>query len=717
MLVAIIGCVAGLVVFGWLRYYWVHHEVAWRPETRFWQYLLPCAAGLAMLILSRRGGDRRWLTGLTRLTRPLWPVGVGGIVLAAAQWQSSLDGPWLLYAWMGLLAWGVWRVAPHLRLSEPTGKQVWIGVFVATVGMIVLHVAMQLESWRLLSFGYRDIGLFARALHNAAEGQGLWVDSLQRSILGEHAFFALWILVPLCKLGADPFQLLIGLSAVCLNGPALIVAWFVRRRFQSNAAALIAAFAWLMLPAHGCLVLAGSYGFHPIYMAVPLLLAGLAFGAFGHWRAAAVCMLLSMTIREDITLTVAAWGAYAFLVPKRRALGATVFVVAAAYLALAMVLIVPHYRGAPYPHATSHFSGLLEGGLLLPSLVTNLSFLLALMIPLAMLPLRSWRWACVALPSLAETMLTGNVELHSLCFHYYAPAMVVLFFASLEAWQKTTTSLAIRGGVFSRRRLRAGWCLLFSALVGQVYLGVGPLSNNLAQPSSHPGLRSGIDKIHHLRSVLTEDTTVTASYRIAAHFLDAANLWLVHNEPLGDVVIVDDRDNWDSSLPRSVLIRAHRAGGYQPAYADYHLVMLTREIAPTPLATQLMPQGLPSGVQPVQQTLGEGIALVGIGLKAVSDSAGQGETGSDEAVREAGRTPAVYQVTLVWSCTDPPEDDLRFGLTLGDGRARWGPFYFARGAYPTSIWQPGRLYRDDIKIMLPSEDVADATRMTPVLLH
>lgn len=109
--------------------------------------------------------------------------------------------------------------------------------------MVVLHIAMQLELWRLLSFGYRDIGLFARALHNAAQGQGLWVDSLERSILGEHAFFALWVWVPLCKLGADPFYLLVGLSAVCLNGPALIVAWYVRRRVASNLAAVIAALA------------------------------------------------------------------------------------------------------------------------------------------------------------------------------------------------------------------------------------------------------------------------------------------------------------------------------------------------------------------------------------------------------------------------------------------------------------------------------------------
>jgi len=699
--ITIVGCAAGFGVFGWLRYYWVQHEVAWRPEARYWQYLLPCAAGLVLLILGRGGGRDPRTAGLTRLLRLVWPVGMGGVLLAIGQWQFALQGPWLLYLWMGLLTWGTWRVAPRLHLAEPSRRQLWLGIAVATIGMIALHVAMQLELWRLLSFGYRDIGLFARALHNAAQGQGLWVDSLERSILGEHAFFALWALVPLCKLGADPFRLLVALSAVCLSGPALIVAWYVRRRFASNAAAVLAALAWLLLPAHGCLVLAQSYGFHPLYMAVPLLLAGMALGSLGRWRAAAVCMLLCLTIREDIALTVAAWGVFVFFVPKRRLLGTVVFGAAVAYLVVAVTLIVPHYRGEPYPHIAFHFSRLVEDGSLVRSLLVNLSFLLTLLLPLACLPLRSWRWACVALPSLAEAMLTTNIDLHNLCFQYYTPAMVVLFFASLEAWMNTAAPLQTVGRPATRRQLRWGWCLLGSAVVGQLYLGVGPVSSNPVRPFSPSSLRVGIDNIRRVRSMLPEEASVTASYRIAAHFLDAIRLWTVKNERLGDVVIIHDLDNRDASKPREALVRAFRTGGYQPALADYHLVMLIRDSKPTPLARELMPERLPDGVTPLSFDMGQGIEWVGMGIYPVEGSA---------------RENREYHVTLIWHCRQRVDADYRFGLMLGEGRTRWGPFYFARGALPTVVWEPGRLYRDDIDIRLPAAEFSNLRDLKPILL-
>ncbi|MBN2561197.1 MAG: DUF2079 domain-containing protein [Phycisphaerae bacterium] len=734
------GCAIGIGVFGWVRYYWVQHEVAWRPELRCWQYLLPVVAGLTLLLLGRARGGRTatraearrsslGVRALGRLVRPAWPVGVGGAVLAFAQWQLAPREPWLLYAWMALLVWGAWLVAPRLRLADTSRHWVWTWVLAATAGMVILHVAMQLELWRLLSFGYRDIGLFTRALHNAARGEGLWVDSLGRSILGEHAFFALWALVPLCRIGVDPFGLLVTLSAVCLNGPAVIVAWYVRRRLKSNTAAVLAAIAWLLLPAHGCLVLAQGYGFHPIYMAAGPLLVGLALGALGRWRAAAACMLLCMAIREDLALTVAAWGVYVFFVPKRRVLGAAVLASAAAYLAFAVLLVVPHYRGEPYPHIAFHFGQFLGTEALVPSLLTNMSFLLALILPLAGLPLRNWRWACLALPSLAETMLTANVELHNLCFQYYTPAMVVLFFASMEAWR----GMALRGeeaapGVSDagpgegrhqntgqrpapgrvnayapmRRRLRAGWCLVFAAMVGQVYLGVGPLSNNPVRPSSPPLLRGEIDHIRRIRSLLPAGSSVTASYRIAAHFLDAARLWTVQGEHLGDVVIIHDLDRQDNSRPREALVRALRSGGYQAAFADYHLVMLIRDPAPTPLARELTPTQWPAGITPVSLDMGQGIALVGMGLRPIEGPVG-----------EARR----YRVTLLWECQARIEADYRFGLTLGEGRSRWGPFYFARGAYPTVVWQPGRRYRDDVEIVLPGGDSVRLGDLKPVLLE
>ena len=81
----------------------------------------------------------------------------------------------------------------------------------------------------------------------------------------------------------------------------------------------------------------------------------------------------------------------------------------------------------------------------------------------------------MALPSLAETMLTKNAELHNICFQYYTPAVVVLFFAAVEAWRgmirrKDRNDPRPRPLRLSRptgsHRLRPAWCLLVAAVVG-----------------------------------------------------------------------------------------------------------------------------------------------------------------------------------------------------------------------------------------------------------
>jgi len=75
------------------------------------------------------------------------------------------------------------------------------------------------------------------------------------------------------------------------------------------------------------------------------------------------------------------------------------------------------------------------------------------------------------------------------------------------------------------------------------------------------------------------------------------------------------------------------------------------------------------------------------------------------------------RLTLVWRCTAPIDEDYRFGITLGSGDSRWGPFYFAHGAYPTNVWKPGQRYRDDVELRVRREDLDRLGEINPVLLE
>lgn len=707
---------AGSVFFSRYRYDWVRHQLIDIGGVQWPALLLPMI--VALLVGCGTGRGERDARG--RLGDGAFAV--IATLLLLAQWWTAANSPWLLYAWIAsVVALAAGRLGHWLPIRPGPARALAIVALLSAVATAV-HVQLQLDLWRNMSFGYHDIGLFARALHNGAARKGLWVESLGRSILGEHAFLAAWPLAWICRLGADPFLLLIVLGPLALNGAGIVVAWFTWRRLESAGAALIAGLAWILLPMHGCLIVAHGYGFHESYLAAPLLAAGFGLGFLGRHRVAAIVLLTSMLIREDIALTVAAWGVYVCCVDRRRRVGLGTAAVAAAWFALAVFAIVPACRGEPYPHMGFHFRDAL--GTTAAGMAINASFLVTLLLPMAFLPLRGWRFALVSLPALAETLLTKNPELHNLGFHYYVPAMVVLFFAAVEGWRcalcgrVTATGEAPReagnsaprpceasacaagegGGreSLSRSALRPGSALLAAALLGQAYLGAGAWTSNPAIPTAHPALIRAYEPIVALREQIPPTAGVTASYRIAAHFLDAAALWTTANEQLGDFVIVHHADVIDERRPRDALVRALATGAYRPIYADHHLVALAHTPTATPLSERLRPAGMPDDVPRVSLELGEGIELAGM------------------LARPDARRGQV-RVTMIWRCTATVERDLRFGLTLGD--SRWGPFYFAHGAYPTNTWRVGEHFRDDVTLDMGPGEPSRIAALRPVLLE
>lgn len=714
---ALLGLVTGFLVFSQVSHSWVSPATE-RTACHIGGLVVGASVLLAVLVacFDQRNSAGAWRT--QRVGWALCPL-AGGIPLAIWQWLiwesgksgSWNDGPWPLYAWMTLLVVCAWRAAVLIPPFEIRKASLGGLVITAVAVMVGLHVWMQYRAWNALSFGYHDIGLFARALFNAAHGRGMWVDSFGYSLLGEHSCFLLYLLVPLCAAGLNPFHLLVFTSAIVLNAPAFLVAWYLRRRLDSNLAALVGALAWLLLPSLGCLVIVRGYGFQAGSLAIPLLVAGLALTSLHRLRGATVCMLLAMLAREDFALTTAAWGVYVALFEKGRFAGTIVTLVAVAYFVAMIHVVIPGYRAEPYPWISAHFGWRDSISSLFGNLPGDSAFMVTLLLPMAILLVRPDPMLLIALPVLAETLLTTNPELHNLSAHYYTPAVPVLFFAALQSWARYANRRARLGHSVApmpqrhagRRLMQAGWCLLVAAWAGQTYLGLGPHTNTPPFHYSTEEFQASLTEVRNLRATVSRTHSVTASYRLAAHFLDFDNLWTVHNEQLGDLVIVDDRDNWDASEPRSVLPRAHASGEYQPVHADYHLVALIRTAELTPLARELRPDQVPADITPQPFEMGEGIELAGLSLNP------------DERLPD-GRI--AYRVTLIWRGVRPIVADYRFGLTLGEGRWRWGPFYFARGAYPTNTWEPGRLYRDDVRIVEPLFAAPYRLwQLQPVLLH
>ena len=156
----------------------------------------------------------------------------------------------------------------------------------------------------------------------------------------------------------------------------------------------------------------------------------------------AICAALACTTKEEIPLAVAGLGLWYALARGRRVAGIAIAVAGAAAAALALG-VVAHYNdgGDPFAGRYDEVGGSPTG--ILKTLVTDpltisrvglrpdgLTYLLALLVPLAFLPLAAPLALLPALPDLALNLLSSTDTQSSIHFHYVAPLVPALFAAA-----------------------------------------------------------------------------------------------------------------------------------------------------------------------------------------------------------------------------------------------------------------------------------------------
>jgi uncharacterized membrane protein len=144
------------------------------------------------------------------------------------------------------------------------------------------------------------------------------------------------------------------------------------------------------------------------------------------WAPYAGAVLLVLSCREDASLPVLGLGAWAFLVRRRRWIGAATAVVGLGWLLIVTRWLIPHFRGETYSHlrrwgrlggsVTEIVIGMLaQPGEVLATLFTlsRLKYLLAVLAPWAFLPLLGPGALLGTLPTLAANLLsTDPVTIH-----------------------------------------------------------------------------------------------------------------------------------------------------------------------------------------------------------------------------------------------------------------------------------------------------------------
>ena len=149
-----------------------------------------------------------------------------------------------------------------------------------------------------------DLGYYVQLVWNLAGGRGPRVSLPEMHAWGDHLSPVMYLLVPVFWLVPGAETLLVLQSAILAWG-AVATSALARRRLGGERPAAAFAVLYLLNPSlHGVNV----RDFHPVAIAIPLLLAAIHFTETGRRLPFVACVVLTLACREDAALPVAGLG-------------------------------------------------------------------------------------------------------------------------------------------------------------------------------------------------------------------------------------------------------------------------------------------------------------------------------------------------------------------------------------------------------------------------
>ncbi|MGW4029918.1 DUF2079 domain-containing protein [Streptomyces sp. NPDC004838] len=317
--------------------------------------------------------------------------------------------------------------------------------------LFVLYATVSVRRHLLMRTTGYDLGIFEQAVRAYSQLRAPVVPLRGEdfNLLGDHFHPAIAVLAPLYRIWPSPLALLVAQSALIALGVVPLAGWALRTLGRRPAHIVAAGYglSWGISSAV-------AFDFHEVALAVPLISFAVVALGQRRWGAAVAWAAPLVLIKEDLGLTVAAFGCYIAWKGTRR-LGLITAVAGLAASAIEIKLLLPAFHPAG---GYAHGENLGEGAH--TSLLTTLAFapldalrpdikamtLILVFAPSALLALRS-PIALLALPTLTWRMLSQNGFHWGTSFHYSAVLMPIVFAGLVDAlrrWRATDHPLASR---------------------------------------------------------------------------------------------------------------------------------------------------------------------------------------------------------------------------------------------------------------------------------
>jgi len=359
-----------------------------------------------------------------------------------------------------------------------------------------------------------DLGVFMQSLWTTLHGQGiLYAGPLDGSCLGCHFQPVLFLILPLYGLFPRAETLLV-LQSVVLALGALPVYWLARDELGARVGVAFAGL-YLLYPAlHGV----NSFDFHPVALAVPMLL--FCFYAFRtrRYRWGMVLAVLAMMCKENVPLVVMFLGFYWYWQGRRGDVGGlqwkefprereVVYPLCLAVLAFiwflaAVFVLIPHFN----PHGDFMYFGRYQ--MLFTSIFFDTGgkalYLLYLLAPLAFTSLLHPSML-IALPVLAQNTFSAYSGMYVIIHQYSSLLIPWIFVASVYGvkWLSMVEGRSVRAVL-----VKTVYVLAASAVIAALAISPSPVGLNRHMPQltqHHAVLEEAISLIPEEASVFTQN--------------------------------------------------------------------------------------------------------------------------------------------------------------------------------------------------------------------
>ena len=286
------------------------------------------------------------------------------ILLPAFFLPMGFYSPMIFTAVLGLTVFRLGLIIPYKSSIKPeiSHRTGLLLIVLFTVLLVGWFAYIQAKAVKILFMGYHDWGMYFNVIDNTLKGKWFYADIAQGSFLPVHFEPGMVLLLaPYVWLFRTPDAFFVLTSALLFCG-GIFVYLFARQLKISPRAGLALAFCVMLFPSLSNMNIAISYGFHSLYVAIPLIFLYFYFFEKKNYAAAFCMFLVSLTVKETVAAFWIGLG-LVYLINGNRKFGLLLIAVACAYFFAVVKIVVPAIAVSPQ-HAYEYsncYSGLGTG--------------------------------------------------------------------------------------------------------------------------------------------------------------------------------------------------------------------------------------------------------------------------------------------------------------------------------------------------------------------